>query len=122
MEAVLKQILGEIQIPGQKMINVEQGQDKLGNRIAEMDNRLGSRIDEIGNRINVMGNQIVEMDSRLGKLEVRVENEVINKIRGLYDFREVQMNHNQCVIDVLQRIEAKVDILQVETAHVRKVR
>jgi hypothetical protein len=69
-----------------------------------------------------MGNQIVEMDSRLGKLEVRVENEVINKIRGLYDFREVQMNHNQCVIDVLQRIEAKVDILQVETAHVRKVR
>jgi hypothetical protein len=32
------------------------------------------------------------------------------------------MNHNQCVIDVLQRIEAKVDILQVETAHVRKVR
>lgn len=56
------------------------------------------------------------------KLESRIENEVIDKIRILFDAREVQKDLNQQIINTLGRIEAKIDVLQLETAHIRRVK
>lgn len=53
---------------------------------------------------------------------VRMESELTEKIRGLYDFREVQNDVNDRVISALERIEAKVDVLQIETASIRRIK
>lgn len=54
--------------------------------------------------------------------QVGMENELTEKIRGLYDFREVQNDVNERIISTLERLEAKVDVLQLETAHLRRVK
>ena len=54
--------------------------------------------------------------------QIRMENELTEKIRGLYDFREVQNDVNERIISTLDRLEAKVDVLQLETAHLRRVK
>lgn len=59
-----------------------------------------------------------EIHQLVGKLEMRIENEVIEKIRRLYDDRQVQ---NETVLDIigtLNRMEAKLDVLHLETAHI----
>lgn len=62
------------------------------------------------------------LESKLDKLELRMENEVIDKVRGLFDAREVQNNVNENVQYTLSRIEGKLDVLQMETASVRRVK
>ncbi|KUG03119.1 chromosome partition protein smc [hydrocarbon metagenome] len=54
--------------------------------------------------------------------QFRMENELTEKVRGLYDFREVQNDINDRVLNSLDRIEAKIDVLQLETAHIRRVK
>ena len=54
--------------------------------------------------------------------QVRMESELTEKISGLYDFRQVQDDVNEGIKSSLERIEAKVDVLQLETAHLRRVK
>jgi hypothetical protein len=54
--------------------------------------------------------------------QLRMENELIEKIRGIYDFREVQNDINDRVLNSLDRIEAKIDVLQLETADIRRIK
>ncbi|WP_235811146.1 hypothetical protein [Syntrophomonas wolfei] len=54
--------------------------------------------------------------------QVRMENELTEKVRALFDAREVQNDINERIIMALGRIEAKVDVLQLETAHLRRVK
>ena len=68
------------------------------------------------------GTQLESLQKGQLRLETRIESEVIEKIRGLYDDREVQQDTNQRITSTLERIEAKVDVLQMETAHVRRVK
>ncbi len=51
-----------------------------------------------------------------------MENELTEKISALFDAREVQNDVNERIITSLDRIEAKIDILQLETAHLRQVK
>lgn len=54
--------------------------------------------------------------------QVRMENELTEKVRALFDAREVQNDTNEQLMSALDRIEAKVDVLQLETAHLRRVK
>ena len=62
------------------------------------------------------------IDIGLLKLETRMETEVVDKIHGLFDARNVQNDVNQRIISTLDRLETKVDVLQMETAHIRRVK
>ena len=42
-----------------------------------------------------------------------MENEVIDKVRALFDARETQNDINERITSALERIEAKVDVLQL---------
>lgn len=69
--------------------------------------------------------QLQALNEKINKVDtnqVRMENELTEKIRGLYDFREVQNDVNERIISTLDRLEAKVDVLQLETAHLRRVK
>jgi len=63
----------------------------------------------------------VRLESQVGKLETRMETEVIDKLRVLFDARNVQNDVNERLISALDRIEGKIDVLQLETAHIRRI-
>ncbi len=56
------------------------------------------------------------------KIEMRMENEVIDKIKILFDAREIQNETIANISETLNRVEAKLDVLQLETAHIRIVK
>lgn len=72
------------------------------------------------------------LEDRIGTLEykvdkidasqVRMEKELTEKVRALFDAREVQKDVNERIISTLDRIEAKVDVLQLETASIRRIK
>ncbi|MGI6120503.1 MAG: hypothetical protein ACOYIB_08080 [Desulfosporosinus sp.] len=53
---------------------------------------------------------------------VRMENKFTEKISGLYDFVSYQKEVNKDLAESIVRIEKKVDVLQMETAHLRRVK
>jgi hypothetical protein len=66
--------------------------------------------------------QLKELTSQVQKIEMKVENDLGYKIKALYDAREVQNEKNETIINTLERIENKIETLQMETAHIRKVK
>lgn len=111
MEELLKQILEsqkEIQKTLKQQGEILQQQSSQLDSLQKGQTRLESRIDSL--------------DKNQLKLETRIENEIIEKIRALYDARSVQEDINSRIIDTLDRIEAKLDVLQMETAPLRKAR
>lgn len=66
--------------------------------------------------------QLKESTSRVQKIEMKVENDLGYKIKALFDAREVQNEKDETIINTLERIETKIETLQMETAHVRKVK
>lgn len=66
--------------------------------------------------------QFATLRTRIDKLESNIENKVDDKVRGLYDAREVQTDVNQQILQTLVRMEAKIDVLQLETANIRRVK
>jgi hypothetical protein len=72
-----------------------------------------------------MNERMGNLESKIDKIDanqVRMENELTEKVRALFDAREVQNGINERIITTLDRIEAKVDVLQLETAHLRRVK
>ena len=66
-----------------------------------------------------------ETAKRLDRIEESIfkfENETVDKIKALFDAREVQTDVNEKILSTLGRIEAKVDVLQMETAHIRRIK
>jgi len=92
-EQILKQILTELQSLKQGQITLEQGQVAVQSDIA-----------------------------KLSESQVRMENELTEKISGLYDAREVRKDIDKDIIARLDRIETKVDKLELETSHVRLIK
>lgn len=66
-------------------------------------------------QVNTLTDKVAHVETKLDKLEFRMENEVIDKIRSLYDAREVQNTVNEKLFRSLNRMEAKLDALQMET-------
>ncbi len=56
------------------------------------------------------------------KIITIVEHDIAQKIGALFDFREIQKEHNQTTGQALERIEAKVEVLQLETSNLRRIK
>jgi chromosome segregation ATPase len=53
---------------------------------------------------------------------IRIENIHGEKLTALFDAREAQKDVNEKLIMALERIESKIEVLQLETAHMRRVK
>lgn len=63
-----------------------------------------------------------ELTSRIQKVEMNVENDLSYKIKALFDAREIQNDKIDVINKSLERIEVKIETLQLETVHVRKAK
>jgi len=103
VEELLREILAsqkEMQETLEQQEKILQQQSRRLDSLQKGQTRLESRIDFL--------------DKSQLKLEDRIENEIIEKKRALYDARSVQEDINSRITDTLDRIEAKLEILQME--------
>ena len=95
---------------------------RLTQKITGIKNEMTGFKNEISGIKNEMTGFKKETQENFAKIETRIENEIIDKIRSLYDAREVQSDVNERIISTLGRIETKMDVLQLETASIRRVK
>lgn len=60
--------------------------------------------------------------TKLRQSQARMEGDFGTKITTLFDAREVQQEVNQKIFASLDRLEAKVDVLQIETAYLKIIK
>lgn len=87
-----------------------------------MDDKVMDLLGKILENQTETNSQLKELTSRVQKIEAKVENNLGYKIKALFDTSEVQNEKNDTIINALERIETKIEILQMETAHVRKIK
>lgn len=87
-----------------------------------MDDKVMDLLGKILENQTETNSQLKELTSRVQKIDAKVENNLGYKIKALFDASEVQNEKNDTIINALERIETKIEILQMETAHVRKIK
>ena len=101
-----------------KIENIDTRIDGIESKIENID----TRMDNMESKIEIIDTRIDGIENNMVKIETKIENEVIDKLRSLFDFREVQVEMNNKMQSTLERIENKIDVLQMETAHVRRIK
>ncbi|AFV02973.1 hypothetical protein UNSWDHB_162 [Dehalobacter sp. UNSWDHB] len=87
-----------------------------------LDDKVMDLLGKILENQTVTSSQLKQLTSRVQKIETKVEHDLGHKIKALFDAREVQNEKNDTIINTLERIETKIEILQMETTHVRKIK
>ncbi len=95
---------------------------KFQELVIEQFSKLNDRFGNLEDRFGNLENEVQEIKVNQSKLETRIETEVIDKISGLFDARGLQNDLNDRMITSLERIEAKLDVLQLEAAHLRRIK
>ena len=55
-----------------------------------------------------------KLESRVDRLELRMENEVIDKVQALFDLQAIQTDVNERVLAALERIESKIETHDIQ--------
>ena len=86
-----------------------------------MEERIIGLMEKMYNELTDIKNQMATKED-IVKIETRIENELTDKVRVLFDNREIQAEINDKIQSTLNRIETKIDVLQMETAHIRRIK
>ncbi|HBV97733.1 MAG: hypothetical protein JL50_03175 [Peptococcaceae bacterium BICA1-7] len=92
--------------------------EKVLNQILETQSQILKTLQQQGEQLQTLNNRVgglekgqTRLGSKVDKIEIRMENEVIDRIRALFDNREVQN-------DRLERIENKLDDMATDVSYV----
>jgi outer membrane murein-binding lipoprotein Lpp len=83
---------------------------------------LRTDVDELKTDVKELRTDQETIAQNVVKIITVVEHDVARKIGAIFDFREIQMDHNQKTGQALERIEAKVEVLQIETSNLRRIK
>jgi len=83
-------------------------------KILEMFAQLLQGQTEIRGELSEVKEELGEVKNEILQLSTKVEHEIADKLRGLFDAREVQTNVNERIISSLDGIEAKLHSVQVD--------
>lgn len=86
-----------------------------------MEERIIGLMEKMYKELTDIKNQMATKED-ITKIETKIENDIIEKVRALYDNREIQAEINDKFLNTLNRIETKIDVLQMETAHIRRIK
>ena len=103
MEAILKQILGEVSNLSSKIDQIDTKVDTLDSKVESLD----SKVQNLDSKVQCLDSKVDNLTERVTLVEqsqVRTENVMTTNFAALYDAREMQTEFNE-------RIEAKIDIL-----------
>lgn len=144
-EALLKEILNEIKgmktelgSLNQRVEKIDQSVEKLDHKVENLDQRvegLDHKVENLDQRVEKLDQHVGNLDQRVGnleegqavfvanvhKLELKIENEVIEKIRALFDDREVQNHRLECIEVKLDGIIVDLSYLVTNVARLERI-
>lgn len=106
-EQLLKEILGELKTINQRVGSLEDGQKELKSDVSDL--KKGQQRLETGQQ--KLETRMDSLETGQVRLETRMENEVIDKVRTLFDAHSVHMDYFASLRDSQSRIEEKLNIL-----------
>lgn len=110
----------------EKLDSLEKGQSKFETRMDSLDkgqSNLETRMDSLEKGQSSIKNRVNGLESKVDKLELRIENEVIDKIRALFDDRSINQDYFSSIKDSLARIEDQIEFLAHQNIeHLHKLR
>jgi len=121
---------------------LQQGQTELQKGMAAANSRLdvlekgqtatNSRLDVLGKGLSTANSRLDTVEESLTKLsqsQARMENQLTEHIKGLWDFQSVQADVNNRVLAALERIENKIEkhdiqiqVLEMTKSDKRKIK
>ena len=103
-----------------------QSQEAMGQEMNAMGQEMNAMSQDFNTKQDAMSQdfntKLDAMGKKLEKIEFSIEHDITIKISALYDSREVQKDHNIRVDEALDRIEKKVEVLQLETSSLRRIK
>ena len=100
------------------LAKIYQSQTEMQSEMKEL--RIGFK--ELKIEFNDLRTDQETIAQNVAKIVIVVEHDVAQKIGAIFDFREIQVDHNQKTEQALERIEAKVEVLQLETSNLRRIK
>lgn len=107
---------------GQKAL--EDGQKAIWEKLTEHDGILGTlleRTSSVEMRLGNVENRLEGVEKNQARLELRIENEVIEKIRALFDDREVQNNRFDIIENKLEGVSLDLRYLVTRVIRLEQV-
>ncbi|NLN88002.1 MAG: hypothetical protein GX133_10475 [Syntrophomonadaceae bacterium] len=130
-----EKILTLLETMNNRIGSIEDNVETMNSRMGNMEDNMGTMNNRMGNiedtvvvlekGQDILARQVSKLTEDVQEIrqsQVRMENELTEKVSALFDAREVQNDVNERIVTALDRIEAKVDVLQLETAHLRRVK
>jgi cell division septum initiation protein DivIVA len=95
-----------------KRLENDKFQDLVLNHLAKLtqDNT------ELKQELNGFKQEVGERFDKIESAVIRIENEQGEKIKALFDVREVQLDVNDRILDTLNRMEGKLDRLSLKVS------
>lgn len=100
------------------LAKIYQTQTEMQSEMKEL--RIGFK--ELKTGFNDLRTDQETIAQNVAKIVIVVEHDVAQKIGAIFDFREIQIDYNQKTELALERIEAKVEVLQLETSNLRRIK
>jgi len=91
-------------------------------KIYQTQTEMRSELKELRGEVNVLRTDQETIAQNVAKIITVVEHDIPQKVGAIFDFRDIQIDHNQKTGQALERIEAKVEVLQLETSHLRRIK
>ena len=104
---------------GEFIVENDKFQDFIADQFAKMFKEF-ERVKDDVSRVKDDVSRVKDDVSRVESIQLRMENDLNAKL--LHEFVKTQRETNKGIVERLDRIEKKVEVLQLETAHVRKVK
>lgn len=123
-EQLLKEILIELKTLNKRVGNLEQGQQEMKTDVAELKTdvaELKTDVTELKIDVAELKTDVTELKTGQQQLETRIENELINKVRALFDAREIQNNINKQILDKLENVDININYLVAKVIHLEKI-
>ncbi|RYD02602.1 hypothetical protein N752_25070 [Desulforamulus aquiferis] len=118
-EEFQKLVLEQLGSINKRLNSIDEGQERLESKVGSLEEgqiRLESKVGSLEegqirleSKVGSLEEGQIRLESKVDKLEIRIENEVIEKIRGLYDYREVTNDKFDQVIDKLSDIDDSIN-------------
>ena len=90
------------------LVQLMQSQTEIRSELKELKS---GQLKELKSGQELLSQQMIDM-----------ENSMSEKLGALLDFRQMQKEHNQKTDETLERLERKIEVLQLETSSIRRVK
>ena len=101
--------------------------EMIDNKLGEIDSRfekidsrfekIDSRFEQMDSKFEEIKNELKENTNSINKLEAKIESEISDKIRGLYDTREVTTDKLNSIDDKIDDIKIDINNISIRTLH-----